>query len=383
LMAVGGTFPQAMRHLPLFAVVLADPQGTALEEVDQPRLDHIHIAQAVAACHWHGWNGSLSSLPSKARDLLRISQADLEAEIRTRAAMRGEAASLPGAANAVTQEPDIPVQLSYYERSALYQSDRVRADRLGYAAHADTLGQRLRSHQIVILLINAAAAFLIGLKTLALNKDDQVAFRSLMAGALLPLSTLALLMPVIGTAMSGLVAFDDDASTILRDGRTVSQLEQLHGRIVSDIVGDPFICQFDRAHVPGIRATALPARISDPKMLENAARDYRKALESAAQLEACRLDRFKRAVSWEQRHEQILNEARASLAQAGNLPGPSARPTDNPPAAAATGGLNQGVQVTTVASRTYLDPCQLAFEDPQSDGDGATEVASSGPAGAP
>lgn len=377
LMAVGGTFPQAMQRLPLFAAVRADPHGTALKELDQPRLDHVHIAEAVAACHWKTWNGSLASLSPQGQDLLRITKADLEVESRARAPMAGDAPLAAPTESAAVTMPDTGVPLTYYERAALYQSDRVRADRLGYAAQADQREQRLRSHQIVILLINAAAAFLIGLKTLALNKDPDVAFRPLMAGALLPLSIFALLMPVIGTAMSGMVAFDDDASAILRDGRTVSQLEQLHGRIVADIVGDPFFCQFDLTHYQGFRATSLAVNASGRNTLD----DY----------ESCRDDRFRRTVAWEQRHEQILNDATQTLAQAGNLPGPSAQQGDNaseskttrPVSQAAQNSGNQAIQVATRPSNALRDPCQRAFYGLQDDDSNVTTVASSAPGGPP
>jgi hypothetical protein len=42
------------------------------------------------------------------------------------------------------------------------------------------------------------------------QQDADAPFKSLTKGALLPISALALLMPLLSTAVSGLVAFDDD-----------------------------------------------------------------------------------------------------------------------------------------------------------------------------
>jgi hypothetical protein len=54
------------------------------------------------------------------------------------------------------------------------------------------------------------------------------------------------------TALSGLVAFDDNATAAIRDTRAVSQLEQLHGRIAEDVISDPYLC-------PVVEATRLLA----------------------------------------------------------------------------------------------------------------------------
>lgn len=118
--------------------------------------------------------------------------------------------------------------------------------------------QRLRSNQIRILLGSAAAAFLVGLRALVAGKDSDLPFKSLVQGSLLPISALALLVPVIGTALSGLVAFDDDASAAVRHTRAVSQPEQLHGRIAEDVISDPYLR-------PIVEATRLLATSGAPR----------------------------------------------------------------------------------------------------------------------
>ena len=207
-------------------------------------------------------------------------------------------------------------------------------ERQHYVADADKRQARLRWHQVTILLVSAAAAFLIGLKTLVMNKDTDLAFRSLMAGAFFPISIFALLMPVIGTALSGVVAFDDDASAAVRDARTVAQLEQLHGRIGQDVIGDPHLCQMYRLVADKMGSKVGPGAILAAE-----------SIDRVKKLDACLQDRFARPVAWEQRHEQILNDANQTLAHAGNLPlgGSSSKP-------AASQGAN-----------AESDPCDAAF----------------------
>jgi hypothetical protein len=66
--------------------------------------------------------------------------------------------------------------------------------------------------------------------------------------------------------------------------------------------------------------------------------------------DACLQDRFARTVAWEQRHEQILNDANQTLAHAGGLPlgsGPPKPPTNAP---------------SNAPTNPQGDPCDSAFE---------------------
>jgi hypothetical protein len=226
-------------------------------------------------------------------------------------------------------EPGPDYVLTPFEQAAIYQSDRISAERQHYVADADKRQARLRWHQVTVLLVSAAAAFLVGLKTLMLNKDAELPFRSLVAGAFFPISIFALLMPVIGTALSGVVAFDDDASAAVRDARAVAQLEQLHGRIAHDVIGDPHLCQMYQlaAEARGQKSAGIQTAVSAVRLRA---------------FDACLQDRFARTVAWEQRHEQILNDANQTLAHAGDLPRGSSPPK---PTTSAQG-----------------DPCDAAFE---------------------
>ena len=111
-------------------------------------------------------------------------------------------------------------ELTSFERAALYHSQRLTRERKRFLDEARERQDRARRNQLRILCLSAAAAFLVSLRALAGNKDEDVAFRSLMKGALLPISVLALLMPVLATAVSGITTFDGDPNVVVRDVRT-------------------------------------------------------------------------------------------------------------------------------------------------------------------
>jgi hypothetical protein len=309
-----------------------------ISALDDPSLDHRHIATAIGACRW---SGSPKAWSSRQLAVLRLKSGDVEPD-----GPASDRATLQAISQATDREPDYV--LTPFEQAAIYQSNRVMAERQHYVADADKRQARLRWHQVTILLVSAAAAFLVGLKTLVMNKDTDLAFRSLVAGAVFPISIFALLMPVIGTALSGVVAFDDDASAAVQDARTVAQLEQLHGRIGQDVIGDPHLCQMYQ-----LAAEKRGLKVGSSAILAVG------SIDRVTRLDACLQDRFARTVAWEQRHEQILNDANQTLAHAGNLPlgGSPSKPAANP------GATVEG------------DPCDAAFR-PDFANQGATVATS-------
>ena len=193
-----------------------------------------------------------------------------------------------------------------FERAALWQSLRIKTERERFLNEAEDRQNRARHNQLRILCLSAAAAFLVALRALASDKDADAPFRSLMKGALLPISILALLMPVLATAVSGIATFDGDTSIVVRHVRTLAQLEQLHGRIAEDVTSDPYLCAI-------IGLTTVP-HSTDIGTQRNGTG------VTPVNLNACLMDRLARTIAWEQRHEQILNDATQTLAHAGDLP---------------------------------------------------------------
>jgi hypothetical protein len=317
-----------------------------INDIDAREVDHVHIAVAIGSCH-------TSTSPAEWSDhwleTLRLDRTMLQpagsSRIHTMAAAFVSHPS-DGSSGAITNDLR-QEDLTSFERAAIYHSDRILQERRHYLEEAEQRQDRIRRNQLRILLLSAAGAFLVGMTTLVAGKDEEAPFRSLTKGALLPISALALLMPLLSTAMSGLVAFDDDAKIALRDLRTVAQLEQLHGRVAADVTSDPFRCPIMRATQQFERAP-VGATLPEP----------------AAKLSLCVMDRMRRTVAWEQRHEQILNDAVQTLARAGDL----ARPSDNkdPPVVGAAKNSRPGVEVEAdPATPPPGDPCQGMFDAPR------------------
>jgi hypothetical protein len=306
-------------------------QDIPISNLDHRQIDHVHIAVAIGSCHM---SASPANWPDHWLEALRLD----------RRMLRLASTETAGGASDATASDLRQQELTSFERAAIYHSDRILRERAHYLLEAEQRQDRVRRNQLRILLLSAAGAFLVGMTTLVVNKDADAPFRSLTRGAMLPISALALLMPLLSTAMSGLVAFDDDGKIALRDLRTVAQLEQLHGRVAEDVTSDPFRCAVTRAAQDLERGAVRPAPSDNP-----------------AKLSLCLMDRMKRTVAWEQRHEQILNDATQTLAKAGDL----ARPGDDPPPSP-----TKAEQVTQ--SRT--DPCQEVFGAPRRSAGGLPAV---------
>jgi hypothetical protein len=273
----------------------------SVEKNDHRGIDHFHIAAAIGVCHLPG---DPSTWPADWLRTLGISE------------MADEKSSGSGSTHADFQPHDH--ELTSFEWAALYHSQRLVRERKRFLDDAAERQDRARRNQLRILCLSAAAAFLVSLRALAGNKDEDVAFRSLMKGALLPISVLALLMPVLATAVSGITTFDGDPNVVVRDVRTVSQLEQLHGRIAEDITSDPYLCRMTWA--TNVRPST-DGLISPVVRVPNVDR---------VSLGKCVDDRMNRTMAWTQRHEQILNDAMPSLAHPGDLPRPAGKPQPAP-----------------------------------------------------
>lgn len=290
----------------------------SIDQSDHREIDHTNIAYAIGTCHL---SGNISTWPQDWLRTLRISSLNIaEAAVST----------APSQANVAAHDQE----LSAFERAALWQSSRIIKERERFLHEAEERQNRARLNQLRILCLSAAAAFLVALKALAASKDEDSAFRSLMKGALMPISVFALLMPVLATAVSGVATFDGDPNVVVRHVRTLAQLEQLHGRIAEDVTSDPYLCPMVRASSTVFASSAVPT-VSERGVAINPAR-----------LSECLMDRMARTVAWEQRHEQILNDATPTLAHAGDLP----RSADKPAPTVAPG-----------AAKPVGDPCAAAF----------------------
>jgi hypothetical protein len=317
-----------------------------VDSFDHRQIDHVHIAVAIGSCHTPlspaKWPDQFLGTLRLDRPMLRLASSST--------ALASESQSpdghSPNGASQSIADDFSQEDLTSFERAAIYHSDRLLNERTHYLNEAGQRQDRMRRNQLRVLLLSAAGAFLVGMTTLVANKDADAPFRSLTKGALLPISALALLMPLLSTAMSGLVAFDDDAKVALRDLRTVAQLEQLHGRVAEDVTSDPFRC-------PLMHAVQQLERTSAGAVLP----------EKAARLSLCVMDRMQRTVAWEQRHEQILNDAVQTLARAGDL----ARPSDgkDTPSNQQTKDKLAEAAKSDPLPMVHGDPCQSLLGAPQ------------------
>jgi hypothetical protein len=292
-------------------------------EDDHRIIDNNSIGYAIGSCRL---SGDISTWSPDWRRTLHIVEVH----------QSGGSLAAPASSEAVVQPHE--QELTAFERAALWQSSRILQERTRFLREAEERQDRARRNQLRILGLSAAGAFLVALRSLVASKEEQDApFRSLTKGALLPISILALLMPVLATVVSGVATFDGDPNVVVRDVRTLSQLEQLHGRVAEDVTSDPFLC-------PIMRAANVLYRGNDPTVQVAAG----SSTIDPVKFNQCLMDRMARTVAWEQRHEQILNDATPALAHAGDLP----RPADAPKPA----------RQTVEASEAPLgDICQAAF----------------------
>lgn len=132
--------------------------------------------------------------------------------------------------------------------------------------------QRIRLYQTLILVIGALATIAIGVKS-TLPREAKPSLS-------IAIGIFALSLSAAGTAVSSMSSFDGSQSIALRDQRALSQLQQLHWRVASDVLSKTGLCK-------------TPA--TDPG------------------------DAMKQVDAWKARLETILDNAVESVAQPGDL----------------------------------------------------------------
>jgi hypothetical protein len=139
---------------------------------------------------------------------------------------------------------DLPVLNSFHAATISF-SDRISRDRLGYRRELEENLSHSYWYQILILGLCAGTTIF-------------VSARSIMQGntvisGLVGVSAIAL--PAAGAAVSSMNAFEGSRAIVLRDQRALSQLQQLHWRVASDVLKQYAICN-DHA-VPSDKAMEM------------------------------------------------------------------------------------------------------------------------------
>jgi hypothetical protein len=187
----------------------------------------------------------------------------------------------PGAGTAAGHLPT----LNAFHTAAIAFSDRVSRDRLVFRRDLEDNRFLAKRYQLLVVALGALATIFVSVRAIARGDTRMAGF----------VGIAAIVLSAFGTAVSSLNNFEGNAAIALRDQRALSQLQQLHWRIASDLVRRHELC----GHV-----NALPVKTMDDSMeVVNA---------------------------WRSRLEAILDGAMDSISKPGDVTGGAARvePTD-------------------------------------------------------
>jgi len=268
---------------PGVAGIRLEPLARAVDggygEYAKARRDHLTVALAVSRCY-----------PDHTNPLA------WSAATRTTLFVDAEDALLRAGASG--DDPRIsPPALNPVHAAALAFSDRLARDRIAFGKDLEDNRYRAKSYEVAAIILGALATVTIGIRSML--GQSAPAFLSLSFGI------LALMLSATGTGVSSMKAFDDSQSVALRTQRTLSQLQQLHWRIASDILGEARLC-------PAGSRDAIPAG----GLAMTADEFYTKV---SGQVDA-----------WKVRLEMILDSAVDTVARPGDLPLPSDRSAPKP-----------------------------------------------------
>ena len=133
---------------------------------------------------------------------------------------------------------ELPV-LNPFHAAAISFSDRISRDRLEVRRELEDNRSRSRFYQFLILICGAFATILVSIRSIMQGSTQTSA----------SIGVLAIVFSAAGAAVSSMNAFDGSQAVALRDQRTLSQLQQLHWRVASDVLTKPELCK-DPSMVP-------------------------------------------------------------------------------------------------------------------------------------
>jgi hypothetical protein len=251
--------------------VLVEPEPPYVGGIDNirefgtARSDHEQIVLAIAQCHdfadLRTWNAQV-----RAVFMLGLNE------------RLGHTISLEE-----SNEPRKMLAPNQYQRAAISFSDKLSRERLYYRDMLERSRLRATALQWLIIGAGGVATVLVGIK--AIWPGDK------WRGLGVAIGIAALIASATSTAMTSMDSFYGSKDEVVRDARTLAQLQQLHWRIVSDVMSTRNLC------------SDLPAK-----------------------------EQQDRVNAWKERLEQVLNEAMPSFAKPGDVRiGPSAPNPDKPP----------------------------------------------------
>jgi hypothetical protein len=122
--------------------------------------------------------------------------------------------------------------LNGFHAAAISFSDRISRDRLEFRRELEDSRLRSRIYQYLILGLGAAATIFVSIRAIMKESTGW-------SGAV---GVLAIVLSAAGAAVSSMNTFEGSQATAIRDQRALSQLQQLHWRIASDVLKRSNIC---------------------------------------------------------------------------------------------------------------------------------------------
>ena len=214
ILAFGGA-PWTARY------AVANDDIHALNEFGAARSDHAAIALALGQCYYKEFGDPINWSPT-----VRII---LHFELDEHFLMPP---GLPYIQPVKVELLPNPPVLNAFHEAAISFSDRVSRDRLAFRKELEDSRARSRLYQLLILGLGTSATIFISI-------------RSVLQGSTVVSGTvgvLAIVLSAAGAAVSSMNTFEGSQAIALRDQRALSQLQQLHWRIASDVLKRPELC---------------------------------------------------------------------------------------------------------------------------------------------
>lgn len=208
--------------------------GNALKEFGVARSDHAAIALGIGQCNYGKFGDPIHWSPTVRAILLFELDENLMHTLPYASGSEDDKLS--------AHEPPV---LNAFHAAAISFSDRISRDRLVFRKELEDHRELSRWYQMLILGLGAGATIFVSLRAILDGNK----------GAASVVGVLAIIFSAAGVAVSSMNSFEGSQAIVLRDQRALSQLQQLHWRVASDVLKQHAICN-DNA-VPSDKAMEM------------------------------------------------------------------------------------------------------------------------------
>ena len=193
----------------------------ASKEFGAARSDHAAIALNIGQCYHDKFGDPLKWSPTVRAILLF----ELDENLMHKLSYTSDADRNEGNLR------ELPV-LNSFHAAAISFSDRISRDRLGFRRELEEKLLHAYWYQILIVGLGAGTTILISIRAIMQGNT----FISGLAGV------SAIILSATGVAVSSMNTFEGTQAIVLRDQRALSQLQQLHWRVASDVLKLHTLC---------------------------------------------------------------------------------------------------------------------------------------------